>query len=319
MPNGSFETYTQCPNTRSQIYFAPPWTGPTTNESDYLNACSNVMNVPHYGGIGSAYPWYLLAKEGKAYAGIFLYQQFNSSYREYLQCQLTATLNADACYYVEFFAANNQRHKFTVNNVAAAFSATAYPVNLASPGIVINLPQHITNYGNPVLPDTVNWQKISGIYKAGGNEKFIVIGNFKDNANTDTVRLYPPGIHVASYAYTFIDAVSVYSINPNGVLPWSYRDTVVYLGDSVYIGNKMGGMNFNPQWFTSGGNYITTNAGIYVSPAVTSSYVVQFTVCGVQRSDTVVVTVLSAVNLRAENLRLLREQLKIFPVPADQN
>src|SRR5688572_17362556 len=50
VPNGSFETYTQCPNNSSQIYFATPWKGPTTNSSDYQNACSPGQNVPYYAG-----------------------------------------------------------------------------------------------------------------------------------------------------------------------------------------------------------------------------------------------------------------------------
>jgi len=74
VPNGSFESYTLCPSNNSQIYRAAPWTGPRINSSDYFNACSPQYNVPHYGGINSNYPFYLQAKDGVAYAGIFYYK-----------------------------------------------------------------------------------------------------------------------------------------------------------------------------------------------------------------------------------------------------
>src|SRR5690349_10422261 len=65
--NGSFETYTQCPtNNLSKVRYAPPWTGPTTDDTPYLNSCSTKWNVPYYAGINNSY-YYLLAKEGSAY------------------------------------------------------------------------------------------------------------------------------------------------------------------------------------------------------------------------------------------------------------
>ena len=79
-----------CPNGSGQIYNAIPWTGVTTNSSDYYNSCSTYFNVPYYGGIGSTYPRYLNAKDGLAYGGIFVYQP--SNYREYLQVPLVDTL-----------------------------------------------------------------------------------------------------------------------------------------------------------------------------------------------------------------------------------
>ena len=162
------------------------------------------------------------------------------------------------------------------------------------------------------------WEKISGLYKAGGNEKYFLIGNFKNNALTDTFRVYKLGTgpaKLAPHSYIFLDAVSVFSINPSGNLPWSYRDTSIIKGDSVYIGNKKGGQNFHPKWFDINGNYLATNAGIYVRPLATSSYIVQYTICGVPRKDTVEVKVLQAVGLN--RLIELAQQLTIYPQPAN--
>ena len=316
VPNGSFETYTQCPTGPSQIYLATNWTGPIVNSSDYYNSCSSSLNVPHYGGVGNSY-YYLNAKTGVAYIGVYTYQLNNV--REYAQAKLVDTLKNGVCYYLEFYATNTQWIKYKTNNVAAVFFPTAHATSSVSP-FLISSTQHITNYGNPVLQDTVKWSKISGIYEAAGNEIYVMLGNFKDNSNTDTVNVYPVGSlaysGLSTAAYVFIDAVSVYSINPSGTLPWSYRDTTINKGDTVFIGNKMGGLNFHPKWFNQNGSYIATNAGIIVSPTITTKYIVQYTLCGVQRTDTVKVTVPKEEDVALRKFQLLNEGLKLFPNPA---
>lgn len=85
VPNGSFETYTNCPFIDGQINFAVPWKGQANNSSDYFSACSSTMNVPYYYGTNSPYLAFLTAKHGSAYAGIYSYQLGN--YREYLECK----------------------------------------------------------------------------------------------------------------------------------------------------------------------------------------------------------------------------------------
>ncbi len=147
---------------------------------------------------------------------------------------------------------------------------------------MLNLPQHIINYNNPVITDTLNWVKVSGLYTAARGEGYITIGNFKDDANTDTL---DTGHGTYQGAYYHLDAVSVYSVNPNGVLPWVYRDTTVNAGDSVYIGTQMGG-TFSSSWYLPGGSFIKNGPGLYVTPTVSGNYIVQFTVCGVPRTDT---------------------------------
>ncbi|MFO0357873.1 MAG: T9SS type A sorting domain-containing protein [Sphingobacteriaceae bacterium] len=314
VPNGSFETYTNCPTNAGQIFYASPWTGPNCNSSDYFNACSSSLNVPHYAGIAASYPYFLNAKQGQAYAGIALYQQ--SEYREYIQVNLSNTLLNGFCYYIEFYAANIQFNKYCSNNLALSFSSTQQSVSSSSSCTLMNLLPSITQYGNPIIKDTVKWTKISGIYKSNGIESYLAIGNFLPDSQLDTLNLYPPGstpYYTIPNAYVFIDAVSVFSINPSGNLPWQYRDTTIVQGDSVYIGNTMGG-NFNPQWFTIGGSYIAANAGIYVKPATTSSYVVNYTVCGTPRSDTLEVKVVTDIKVKENELN--KPDFKLFPNPA---
>ncbi|MBS1652976.1 MAG: T9SS type A sorting domain-containing protein [Bacteroidetes bacterium] len=316
VPNGSFETYTQCPTYQGQISNAVPWTGPLINSTDYFNACSSQCNVPYWAGVSyTAYPFFLNSlNNGTAYVGYWHFQ----SVGEYLQVKLSDTLKNGVCYYAEFYTVVGQCSLYYTNNVGASFSAVEYPTNYSSnPSSTLNIPQHITRFGNPIVKDTLIWNKIAGLYTGSGIEAYILIGNTKSNSNTDTLNVYPHGSYQylgAPNSYRFIDAVSVFSINPSGLLPWSYNDTTVTLGDSVYIGNYMGG-NFSPKWYTMAGNYIANNAGIFVSPTVTTQYVVQYTVCGTPRGDTVKVTVVPPSGLNESNG--LNNSIFMFPNPAE--
>ena len=317
VPNGSFENYTQCPNLGGQAYFAAPWigkaapwSGPSSNSTDYFNSCSPTHNVPYYAGVSNPY-YSLNAKHGNAYIGLYLF--LKPTYREYAQVQLSSMLELGKCYYVEFYAVSGQYIKYSSNNASACLSST---LNVVTTGSILSLPTHITRYNNDVIKDTINWQQVAGLYTAAGDETHITIGNFRPNSQTDTINMYPVGsnpYYTYPAAYIFVDAVSVYSINPNGALPWSYRDTTILIGDSVYIGNHMGG-NLNPKWYTIGGNFIAQNAGIYVKPAVTSEYVVQYTVCGVPRADTVKVTLSNGTGVSKKLYE--KNDIKIYPNPA---
>lgn len=303
VPNWSFETYTACPTSGNEA--PPPWTMPTSGSADYFNPCapSGSNSVPYHPGGGFQNP-----KDGFAFEGVFLLNGFGWEYREYIQAQLTNSLTSGNCYYVEFYTNLYNESKYATNNIAANFSSIPY--GTTGTATVLNAPQHITRYGNPIIKDTMNWVQVSGLYVAGGGEKYICLGNFKTNANTDTMTINT-SMSVYWGTYCYFDAVSVYSINPTGTLPWTYSNTSVAVGDSVYIGNTVGG-TFTSDWYNYSGGFIKSGAGIYVKPVTTSTYVVQFTVCGVPRSDTLTVTVTGT---GFDELRFNNDELRISPNP----
>src|SRR6202007_1903129 len=96
VPNPSFETHSDCSNTN--ITNAPPWTGPTTNSTDYLNACDVSCGGPRCGS--KAYQY---ARTGNAYAGFWGVDGIGSNYREYAEVQLLNSLVIGRCYYIEFY------------------------------------------------------------------------------------------------------------------------------------------------------------------------------------------------------------------------
>ena len=210
VPNGNFESYSSCPTGQGQTNFVTPWHDPTGATSDYFNACapvSSFVNVPD-GTMG----FWQYANSGAGYVGLQAIQNVGSEYREYIQVKLTDSLDSGECYKIIFYTNLLNRVKKGCNNIGAYLSQTA--ITTAAPN-VLNFTPQILLPGNPVITDTVNWVKISGLYYATGGEKYITIGNFNDDSSTVTQI-----IDVASpydVAYYYIDDVSVLVCTDTGV------------------------------------------------------------------------------------------------------
>jgi hypothetical protein len=300
VPNPSFEINTDCNN--RNITNAPPWTGPTTNSTDYFNVCSGA--VP---SISAGY--YQYARTGNAY--IAFWASFNGpNYREYLQCPLTSNLQPNRCYYIEFYTNVPNYTRTGSNNIAAHLSDTTYTTSLQHPGIILNLIPHALKFGNPVIIDTLNWVKVSGIYTATGGENNIVIGNFFDDANTYSVCLCPSPY---SAAYMFIDDVSVTPTDSINLQPFAGNDTAIVVGDSTFIGQQLYGLHCN--WYSNNVLLDTNISGIWVKPNVTTTYIVEQNLCGNITYDTVVVTVSP---LGINQLLVNGEKLIAFPNPTKE-
>jgi hypothetical protein len=237
VPNPSFEIYDTCPYYGSQIYFASPWFQPniywgnTTNSSssDYFNTCSDsTFGVP-YNFLG-----YQSARTGNGYAGIDFYA--SNETREYLEIQLSSPLIANRIYCVEFFVSLSDYYNIGTDNIHLSFSPTI--ILDSSPYSAIPLSPDIHNSIGNIITDTTNWTQISGTYTAVGGERYIVIGNFYNNSNTDTIGSGDDG-------YYYIDDISVIecdsissgipdSNNIINVFPNPMEDFVTIKSDTIY-------------------------------------------------------------------------------------
>jgi hypothetical protein len=195
--NNSFEVYTTCPTGGSQISFAFPWQGATTNSTDYYNSCSASYNVPFCGG-------FQFARSGNAYAGLWTINPYGYNYREYLRISLDSTLQSDSCYLVEFYCSLNNLCRYGINKLGVYISSAIS--NTVGPGTVLQNTPQIVSSG--FLNDTLNWMRVYGYYQASGGEQYITIGNFNTDSLTDTISSggYYPG------AYYLIDDVKVEKI-----------------------------------------------------------------------------------------------------------
>ena len=290
VPNYSFEIYQSC--TGSYLNNAPPWNSPIVGfgASNYGNSCNpNICwKVPVFDGCHE----YQSPRTGNGYAAMYFFNNTPiPNKRNYSAVQLNDTLRSGICYYAEFFVVRYNIANYCVNNVGLIFSDTA--IKQQSNGNYIAANPQILNYGNPVIIDSMNWTKVSGIYIAHGGEKYITIGNFKDDSNTDTINTNVPGAYQRG-GY-FLDDVSVipieqdhFHLNAN-----AGPDTTITTGDSVFIGSLLGG-TITTTWYNSAGNTIATNVpGLYVSPTQNTFYVLEQNFCTYSSRDTVYVTVMA--------------------------
>jgi hypothetical protein len=93
---------------------------------------------------------------------------------------------------------------FPVSTIGAYFSSDSLHIdnNYDLP----YFPQ-IENTESNFIADSVGWQRVSGYFKAIGGERFLYIGNFKDNQNT--TYLYSPGL-LEYKSYIYLDNVQLY-------------------------------------------------------------------------------------------------------------
>ncbi|MCY7410620.1 MAG: T9SS type A sorting domain-containing protein [Chitinophagales bacterium] len=200
VPNPSFEEYSDCPTTLSQIDHAIGWMS-FKESPDYFNSCAVYpMNVPHT-AMG-----FQLAFDGNTFAGIINTGNASASGnngREYFGIQLSQLLTVGVQYFVSMkvILAAYPGRNCAINNLGAKF--TTFYVNAPDdnlPSVLITNSAQI--YSQSILDDSINWITISGSFVADSAYKYIVIGNFFDDAHTDT-------LHCLSTAYYFVDEVCV--------------------------------------------------------------------------------------------------------------
>jgi hypothetical protein len=148
--------------------------------------------------------------------GIFLYEgsQVLADWREYLQAELLEELTEDRCYQFSVLANLADNSSRTTNALGVRFYNEA--VQLPDPFIPGDEP-HLELPPGTFL-NTTDWTALQGTYIASGGERFLMIGNYRDNANTTVQQLSTNG----NFAYAFIDAVSLVPCVPT-TLPGTTR------------------------------------------------------------------------------------------------
>ncbi len=306
VPNYSFENYILCP-----IYTNPPplpWYNPGKVVGSYSDSCSNnnYTGVPYNHVKGSISFQY--AKTGGGYA--FLDYQ-NGGTRTYLQIKLINSLKVGHHYYAEHFVNVPNPMGYSCNNVGMLFTDSAvYVDTVATPFGVLKANPQVVNYGNPVIWDTLNWIKVSGVFKAKGGEQYLTLGNFKDDAHTMFVKEQTKGYGGAGF---YIDDVAVYDLDSFRLQADAGRDTVITKGDSAWIGSYTNGID-TIQWLQNGVTVIdSTRPGFWVYPSSNTYYVLTQTVNGYTSRDTVFVNVqpLPVSMLNFECLMLNERHVKV--------
>ncbi len=200
VPNPSFEDTLGCPDSEDQIHYAEGWIkySLSTSTPDYYNACANpaFYGVPNCGG------GYQQSKSGNAHAAVATFAGPISDYREHIGIQLTSTLVIGHKYFVSFYTVMAEAFGFGTpsNNIGVRLSTVPYSGNNPVP---IDNFAHV--HSSTIINDTINWIRVSGSIIADSAYKYVIVGNFFDDANTDTLTYDS----LSNQSYYYIDDICV--------------------------------------------------------------------------------------------------------------
>lgn len=290
--NPSFEQCVNCPtNGGAEVgaqftnnVILPFWNNPSSGEAspDYY----------HFNTAGEQ------AFDGNSMIGIItFFSIFDPQFalynngREYLQSELLDSLLFKKYYLIEFYTYVGGvlgQGGFLANNFGLHFSDTS--LHTSNFYNIPLLPQ-IKYFKNEIIDTSNSWIKVSSLYEAIGGEKYMTVGNFNTDSETDFICLYPfwPA---EGKCYMLFDKFSVTPLDsiPGGLQVNAGIDQSICIGDTVFIGEKISNLPAN--WYLLDGTVVDTNtSGVYVNPTVTTTYVVTLNINGVYSTDTVTVNV----------------------------
>lgn len=181
VPNPGFEETSGKISKVGQIDKANGWISGTAQGADLFSKRSKDPNtqVPN-NKFGMEEP-----QDGKGnnYAGIVVFSHNNKIPRSYVTTKLTQPLKKGMKYCVSFHVSLAEFSKYNSNNIAAHFSKRQY--NFEEKVNIIEEP-HVKHVDNVIFKATYNWDKICGVYTAAGGEKYITLGNFETNEDTQS-------------------------------------------------------------------------------------------------------------------------------------
>lgn len=308
--NGGFEEIIDCNNPFP--FKIKSWGNIDTTKAGFyaLNTCYG--NVP-YAGLGRfQYP-----RHGSGFIlGTVLCDVNNcnpNTNRNYFKNRLKSKLVSGVTYCVKFYVNNINVSAFGIDSYGAYFGDNSLDtINYTMKPLTYLTPQVQNPVGN-IITDTLNWALITGTFVASGNEKYMVIGNFKNDASTMKSQIQP----TVSYAWcdANFDDVSVIDVNlpaNAGGDVWAIPSNTVYLGRPQDVGIDEACMWYHLPNITTA---IDTAAGITITVAATTqTYMVKQDICGNIKYDTVIVYA-SATGF-SEREKILNS-FNIFPNPAN--
>ncbi len=191
-----------------QISFVPVWSSANSYLSPSLfNSCASLSSSVSVPVNCDSLLGYQIAHSGNGYSGINVYQDNNPFPIDYLQTQLIDSLDSGKFYCLTFYVSLLNYSTWGVDAIGAYFAKQ--PSTVCSTFIcVLTYTPQVSNPAGNILLDTLNWMKIEGCFQAQGGERYMIIGNFKDNANTQKAINKPGGYNWSTYYY--VDDVSLY-------------------------------------------------------------------------------------------------------------
>ena len=150
--------------------------------------------------------------DGQCYAGIRVYSYQNKQPRSYITTQLNSPMKTGGKYCVKYDVVLADLSKYATNNMSTHFSKKKVMMDSESD---LAFEDVMFNEKNVVIEDMDIWTTVCNLYEASGGEKYMTIGNFRENDATEEKKMKrPKGFTSAQKgdSYYFIDNVRVYMV-----------------------------------------------------------------------------------------------------------
>lgn len=282
VPNPSFENLEPsiCPSGNGQIYNTSDWYSPTNNGAEIYSTCHNGNFGVPINNLGVQ-----TALTDSCYAGFFAYRP--SDKRSYIAIRLAQPLLPGKSYCGGFNVSLADLSYIAVENMGMYFSTDSIFSNISSN---LGFTPQIQNT-NGIITDKNNWTNISGTLTVTEPYEWLIIGNFDNNANTDTLTL-PGGVGTLSQrAYYYVEDVSLVELQDITVTSNNNSLQVCEGGNITLTGT--GGDDYI--WVDASNPFdtlSTTNTLAITSADATTSYILTVGTGGCARQHTFTLDVL---------------------------
>ena len=226
MADSSFEYNSGIPTLLSSLNMNGAWHNPTKATPDLFCECSKKLQEISEAQVPNNPMGIQKANTGKCYAGIYMLSHHD--YREYIQTQLMSPLQGGVKYELNFYLSLSDYSRVAINQMGVCFLKGK--VETDNTGIIEGVKPTYVHIRNDVGLDTVEWHKITMLYKAKGGEQYLLLGSFDITAVDFTGVKVPKGTRtrinqrVEQDAYYYIDDVSLREYHEPYVAKW---DTIV--------------------------------------------------------------------------------------------
>lgn len=191
VPNPSFEEYIDCPYSTADFQNQVVDWYSFSGSPDYFNTCSN--DLDGFAGVPSNAWGYQYPVSGNAYCAVVPYLHYAENYREYIACPITPLIVGEQ-YYVMFYISQCDGGELADWRCATNhFGLKFFKDPTYNPDSNPYNPQNTADIGyDQMFTDTTNWRLVEGWFTADQAYNWIALGNFYDDAHTDTLQLGNP-------------------------------------------------------------------------------------------------------------------------------
>lgn len=209
VPNGSFEEFTSCPWNLSQVDSSIGWHR-VLNTPDYFATCA-----PYPVSIPSTIAGFQQSQYGNAYMGLYTYIWYEF-WREIIGTELTTPMIPGNVYSVSMRVSRGNSTSMAWNCAASNKLGMRFTTNEYTLADSIPIDNYAQVYVDSFVTDTLNWVLLQWNYEADSAYTHVYIGNFFDDAHTDTLVINPVYLQDC-LSYYFIDSVNIICLSASCV------------------------------------------------------------------------------------------------------